>query len=188
VRRFGSNADNSGWQAKRDEAQDLSRQGKTEQADREYRTALRLAEAALGPLHEDVLELLELLDHLQYCDIGDWSRSVPLKTRLLERHEAMLGADHPDLAHDLLGLAQAHDLSAYQSSDERDKRAHVKHAAQYYRAVLDTLDRGTPTPRGMITPDVMRNLAESGLARAAKDCLRSQLRAKRRSISRPMAA
>ena len=59
MRHLGSHADNSGWQAKRDEAQELSRQGKDEQADHEYRTALRLAEAALGPLHEDVLELLE---------------------------------------------------------------------------------------------------------------------------------
>jgi hypothetical protein len=168
VRRFGSHADNSGWQAKRDEAQELSRQGKYEQADREYRIALRLAEAALGPLHEDVLELLELLDHLQYCDIGDWSRSIPIKTRLLERNEARLGADHPDLAHDILGLAQAYDLSAYQSSDERDKREHVKHAARYYSAVLDALDRGTPTARGVITADVMRDLAESGLARALR--------------------
>ena len=168
MRHLGSHADNSGWQAKREEAQELSRQGKYEQADHEYRTALRLAEAALGPLHGDVLELLELLDHLQYCDIGDWSRSIPIKTRLLERHEAMLRADHPDLAHDILGLAQAHDLSAYQSSDDRNKREHVKHAARYYRAVLDALDRGTPTARNVITPDVMRDLAESGLARVAR--------------------
>ena len=141
---------------------------KYEQADREYRAALRLAEAALGPLHEDVLELLELVDHLQYCDIGDWSRSIPIKTTLLERHEAILGADHPDLAHDILGLAQAHDPSAYQSSNERTKRAHVKHAARYYRAVLDALGRGAPTARDVITPDVMRDLAESGLARVAR--------------------
>ncbi len=79
MRRLGSNVDNSRWQAKRDEAQELSGQGKYEQADHEYRAALRLAEAALGPLHEDVLELLELLEHLQYCDIGDWSRSIPIK-------------------------------------------------------------------------------------------------------------
>jgi hypothetical protein len=130
VRRLGSNADNSRWQAKRDEAQELSRQGKYEQANREYRAALRLAEAALGPRHEDVLELLELLDHLQYCDIGDWSRSIPIKTALMERHEAILGAGHPDLAHDILGLAQAHDLSAYQSSDERNKREHVQRVAR----------------------------------------------------------
>ena len=168
MRRLGSSADNSGWQAKRDEAQELSRQGKYEQADREYRAALRLAEAALGPLSEDVLELLELLDHLQYCDIGDWSRSIPIETILLDRHQAMLGADHPDLAHDILGLAQAYDLSAYQSSDERDRREHIKHAARYYRAVLDALDRGTPTARGVITADLMRDLAESGLARVAR--------------------
>ena len=168
MRHLGSHADNSGWQAKRDEAQELSRQGKYEQADREYRAALHLAEAALGPLHEDVLELLELLDHLQYCDIGDWSRSIPIKTTLLERHEAILGTDHPDLAHDILGLAQAHDLSAYQTSDERNKREDAKHAARYYRAVLDALDRGTPTARHVITPDVMRDLAENGLARSPR--------------------
>ncbi len=130
MRRLGSNVDNSRWQAKRDEAQELSGQGKYEQADHEYRAALRLAEAALGPLHEDVLELLELLEHLQYCDIGDWSRSIPIKTALMERHEAILGAGHPDLAHDILGLAQAHDLSAYQSSDERNKREHVQRVAR----------------------------------------------------------
>ena len=168
MNRLRSHADNSGWQAKRDEAQELSRQGKYEQADHEYRTALRLAEAALGPIHEDALELLELLDHLQYCDIGDWSRSIPIETILLDRHQAMLGADHPDLAHDILGLAQAHDLSAYQSSDDRSKREHLKHAARYYRAVLDALDRGTPTARNVITPDVMRDLAESGLARTPR--------------------
>jgi hypothetical protein len=55
---------------RRDEPQVRSRQGKYEQADREYRAALRLAEPALGPRHEDVLEILELLAHLQYCDIG----------------------------------------------------------------------------------------------------------------------
>jgi len=163
-----SNAGKNGWQAKRDEAQKLFRQGKYEQADREYRIALRIAESALGPVHEDVLGLLELLDHLQYCDIGDWSRSIPIKTTLLERHQTILGADHPDLAHDLLGLAQAHELSAYQSSDERNKREHAKQAAQYYRAVLDALDRGTPRVRDVITPDVMRDLAERGLARVAR--------------------
>jgi len=55
VRHLGSHADNSGWQAKRDEAQELARQGKYGQADHEYRTALRLAEAALGLLHEEVM-------------------------------------------------------------------------------------------------------------------------------------
>src|SRR5207249_12164917 len=98
----------------------------------------------------------------------DWSRSIPIKATLLQRHEAILGADHPDLAHVILGLSQAHDLSAYHSSDERNKREHVKHAARYYRAVFDALDRGTPTARDVITPDVMRDLAESGLARAAR--------------------
>jgi tetratricopeptide (TPR) repeat protein len=168
VRRLRSNADNSGWQAKRDEAQELSRQGEFEQAEREYRAALRLAEAALGPLHEHVLELLELLDHLQYCDIGDWSRAIPTKSTLLERHETVLGSEHPDLAHDFLGLAQAHDLSAHQSADEGTRREHAKQAARYYRAVLDALDRGTPTAKDVITPDVMRDLAESGLARVAR--------------------
>jgi hypothetical protein len=91
-----------------------------------------------------VLELLELLDHLQCCDIGDRSQSIPIKRTLLERHEAILGTDHPDVAHAILGLAQAHDLSAYQTSDERNKREHAKHAARYSRAVLDALDRGTP--------------------------------------------
>jgi hypothetical protein len=167
VRRERSKAENDGWQAKRDEAQELSRQGRYQQADREYRSALRLAEAALGPVHEDVLGLLEALDHLQYCDIGDWSRSIPIKRMLLERHEAILGVGHPDLAHDLLGLAQAHDSSAYQSSDDRTKRGHSKRAAQYYRAVLDVLERGTPRARNVITPVVMRELAEGGLARVA---------------------
>src|SRR6266508_3079966 len=61
----------------------------------------------------------------------------------MERHEAILGAGHPDLAHDILGLAQAHDLSAYQSSDELNKREHVQRVARYYRVVIDALDRGT---------------------------------------------
>ena len=165
MKRVRSTADSSGWQARRDNAQELSRQGKYEQAELEYRIALRLAESALGPLHEDVLGILEQLDHLEYCDIGDWSRSIPLKTTLLERHAEILGADHADLAHDMLGLAQAHDLTAYQSSDERTKRELAKRAAQYYRAVLDALVRGTPTPRDVITRDAMKDLAERGLAR-----------------------
>ncbi len=167
MRREQSEAENHGWQAKRDEAEELSRQGQYQQADREYRSALRLAEAALGPLHEDVLGLLEALDHLQYCDFGDWSRSIPIKTTLLKRHEAIFGVDHPDLAHDLLGLAQAHDSSAYQSSDDRTTREHSKRAARYYRAVLDVLERGMPSARDVITPVVMRELAEGGLARVA---------------------
>ena len=167
MKRGRSNADLR-WQVRRDEAQELSRQGKYEQADREYRVALRLAESALGPLHDEVLAILELLDHLQYCDIGDWSRSIPIKAKLLERHEAKLGANHPDLAYDFLGLAQACDLSAYQSSDERGKREHAKAAAQYYRAVLAALETGTPETRNMIGPADLRNLAESGLARVAE--------------------
>ena len=80
---------------------------------------MRLPESALGPLHDEVLAILELLDHLPYCDIGDWSRSISTKTTLLDGYEAILGADHPDLADDVLGLAQARDLSAFQSCDER---------------------------------------------------------------------
>ena len=159
-----SKADNR-WESRNEKAQDLARQGKYEQADREFRVALRLAESALGPHHDNMLGILELLDHLQYCDIGDWSRSMPIKTTLLERHQARLGANNPDLAHDFLGLAQAHDLTAFQSSNERTKRAPAKKAAQYYRAVLDALERGTPETRNVIRPGAMRELAESGLAR-----------------------
>jgi hypothetical protein len=151
VRRDGPNTEH-GWQTKRDRAQELARQGQYELADREYHASLRLAESALGPLHEEVLELLGSLDHLQYCDIGDWSRSVPIKTLLLQRREAILGVDHPDLAHDVLGLAQAHDLSAWQSTDERTRREHAQRAAEYYRAVLNVLARSTPTTRDVITP------------------------------------
>jgi len=67
-----------------------------------------------------------------------------------------------------LDAAQAHDLNAYQRSHERNKREHSRHAAQYYRAVLDALDRGTPTARDVITPDVMRDLAQGGLARVTR--------------------
>jgi hypothetical protein len=51
MRRDQSKGENDRWQARRDEAQALSRHGQHQLADREYRSALRPAEVALGPLH-----------------------------------------------------------------------------------------------------------------------------------------
>ncbi|MCA9468165.1 MAG: CHAT domain-containing protein, partial [Nitrospira sp.] len=83
------------------------KQEKYRDAEALYQRALRIHEAALGPMHPEVaiaLNNLAVLYHTQ----GRYAQAEPLYHRALRITETALGADHPKLAASLNNLAVMH--------------------------------------------------------------------------------
>ena len=87
-----------------DEATKLKDAGKYAKALARGEHALVLREAALGGVHPEVANALNLMGDL-YRRRGDYAHAEPLLQRGLETRESALGKSHPDVAHSLSNLA-----------------------------------------------------------------------------------
>ena len=106
----------SEWDNLSQEANELSRAGKYEQAVVVARKALEVAEKNVGPNHPDVATSLNNLAVL-YDTQGQYAQAEPLLKRALAINEKALGPNHPAVGMTL------NNLSVLYRATNRDKEA-----------------------------------------------------------------
>src|SRR5262249_16663541 len=82
----------------------FEKQGKLDQAAREYKQGGELAQRAFGSDHLYVAQSLNKLANL-YADMGRYADAEPLYKRSLDIREQQVGRDHSDVAESLNNLA-----------------------------------------------------------------------------------
>ena len=87
-----------------EEASNLRKKGKYDDARALADQALAIRERVLGPDHIEVAQSLNLLAII-YDDKSDYTKAEPLNVRALSIREKTLGVDHPDVAQSLFNLA-----------------------------------------------------------------------------------
>jgi tetratricopeptide (TPR) repeat protein len=108
-----------------------SSQGKYEEAELLYRSALEMYKWMLGEEHQNVATSLNNLAEL-YCSQRKYEEAEPLYRSALEMYTRVLGTEHPDIAMSLNNLAEL-----YRSQGKYEEAEPLYHSAlEIYRRVL----------------------------------------------------
>jgi serine/threonine protein kinase/Tfp pilus assembly protein PilF len=106
-----------------------SRQGREEEAERNFRAALPLLLEAYGPEHQLVLSCQNNLQNLLWKQ-GRFAEAAPIVVELAEVRERVLGSEHPDTL-----------LSRHNRTLLWEREGRMAEAEQELRAVLDARRR-----------------------------------------------